>query len=91
MRADRFAVSRDHRERVRGRHILLLDDTWVSGAKIQSAAVTLRDAGASRVTALCVARWCRVDWDDHKALLDSCTDPYDPFICPVSGKNCVEG
>ncbi|WP_344873751.1 phosphoribosyltransferase [Allokutzneria multivorans] len=90
VRDDRFVLSEQHRERVRGRHVLLIDDTWVTGAKIQSAAVTLRDAGASRVTALCVARWCKVGWADHKALLDSRTDPYDPFICPVSGKNCVE-
>ncbi len=91
VRADRFNVPDKYRERVQGRHVLLLDDTWVTGAKIQSAAVTLRDAGASRVTALCVARWCKVSWSDHKALLDSRTDPYDPFVCPVSGKNCVEG
>lgn len=85
VRADRFTVPPEYVDRVAGKHVLLIEDTWVSGAKVQSAAVSLHDAGAARVTALCVARWCRDDWPAHKELLDSCTVPYDALTCPVTG------
>jgi hypothetical protein len=45
-----FAVSGD----VRDRRVLLLDDTWVTGARMASAAAALEDAGA-KVTAMVVA------------------------------------
>lgn len=86
---DRFTVPPEYADRVVDRHVLLVEDTWVSGANVQSAAVTLRDAGAARVTALCVARWCRDDWPAHQELLDSCTLPYDPLTCPVIGGTCA--
>lgn len=38
------------------RHVLLIDDTWTTGGNMQSAAVALKDVGARRVTAFCVAR-----------------------------------
>jgi hypothetical protein len=56
VRADRFTVPDDYLSRIRGRHVLVIDDTWISGSKVQSAAVTLKNAGASDVTALCVGR-----------------------------------
>ncbi len=85
VRSDRFVVPERYSDRVKGKHVLLVDDTWTSGAKAQSAAVALSDAGAEQVTALCVARWCRHDWPDHRELLDSCIEPYDAFECPVRG------
>ncbi|NYH80886.1 hypothetical protein FHR84_004258 [Actinopolyspora biskrensis] len=88
VRTDQFVVPDGYRERVMGKHVLLVDDTWTSGAKMQSAAVALSDAGAEQVTALCVARWCRHDWPDHRELLDSCAEPYDAFGCPVLGEGC---
>lgn len=47
---------------VSGRHVLLVEDTWVTGASVQSAAVALRRAGAHRVTVLCVARLITAQW-----------------------------
>lgn len=38
-------------------HVLLIDDTWVSGGTVMSATVALRSAGATRVSALVLARW----------------------------------
>ena len=38
------------------RHVLLIDDTWTTGGNVQSAAVSLKRAGAQRVTVFCVAR-----------------------------------
>lgn len=86
---DRFVVPAQRLDRVEGKHVLVVDDTWTSGAKIQSAAVTLKDAGAHRVTALCVTRWTRWDWADHEAFLATLNTPYDPLLCPVHGGVCA--
>ena len=83
---DRFAMPGGQQARVKGRHVLLVEDTWTSGAKAQSAAVALRDAGAAYVTVLCVMRWCRWDWPGHAELLRTLDKPYDPLWCPVFGK-----
>lgn len=39
-----------------GRSVLLLDDTYASGARLQSAAAALRDAGASALSAIVLGR-----------------------------------
>jgi hypothetical protein len=88
VRHDRFLVPDRHLDRVQDRSVLVVDDTWTSGAKIQSAAVALHDAGAKTVIALCVARWCRDNWADHRELLDRCAAPYDAFVCPTTGGAC---
>lgn len=44
------------------RHVLLVEDTWVTGASAQSAAIALHRAGAERVTILCVARMLSAQW-----------------------------
>ena len=41
---------------VRGRSVLLLDDTWTSGSSLVSAAAALKDAGASYVVGLTLGR-----------------------------------
>lgn len=50
----RFTVAEP--ARLRGARVLLVEDTWVSGANAQSAAAALHAAGASWVTVLTVAR-----------------------------------
>lgn len=85
---DRFAVAPQHHDRVRDHHVLIVDDTWTTGSKAQSAALAARAAGARHITILCVARWCRHDWDDHRTLLDRFTAPYDAAVCPVTGGPC---
>lgn len=90
VRADKFTVPDRFRDTVAGRHVLIIEDTWVTGAKIQSAAVAVKQAGATSVTGLCVARWCKSDWQDHRRLLDSCVDPYDAATCPVTGAECPQ-
>lgn len=52
MRPDSYEVVMD----VRGRNVLLVDDTWTSGASLQSAAVALKRRGAERVVGLVVGR-----------------------------------
>ncbi|MDP9092399.1 MAG: amidophosphoribosyltransferase [Actinomycetota bacterium] len=91
VRPDRFVVREEHLGLVAGQHVLLLDDTWTTGSKLQSAAVALRRAGAALVTGLCVARWCRWDWPDHAALLAELDVPYDARSCPAIDGICDRG
>jgi hypothetical protein len=85
---DRFVVPDEYRPQVAGQHVLVVEDTWVSGDKAQSAALALKAAGAMRVTILCVTRWLRYDWPDHRELIETLTEPYDAARCPVTGSFC---
>jgi hypothetical protein len=87
-RPDRFVLADQWKPSVHGRHVLVVDDTWVSGTKGQSAAITLKDAGAGAVTVLCLARWLDRDYGEHGALIDSLTGGYDALRCPVTGGAC---
>jgi predicted amidophosphoribosyltransferase len=72
-----------------GSHVLLMDDTWTGGGHAQSAALSLRRAGAARVSVLVVARWIKKDFGDNAGFLRDLADrDYDPVICPWTGANC---
>ena len=88
VRRDRFFVAEQYAHKVDGHRVLLIDDTWTSGSKAQSAALALRSAGALSVTVLCVGRWMHDDWPEHRAILDRFTDPYDATICPTTSEPC---
>ena len=67
-----------------GSRVLLLDDTWVSGASAQSAAVALKLAGAHRVVIVVLGR--HLNSADPRAgpLIARLTPvPYDPSTCAV--------
>jgi len=51
-----FAIDPLCADAVRGRKIVIVDDVMTSGASLHAAAQTLRDAGASHVTAIVFAR-----------------------------------
>lgn len=87
-RRDRFTAPATSIPAISGRHVLVVDDTWVSGDKSQSAALTLKAAGAARVTVLCAARWLRHDWPDHQHLIEVLREPYNARNCPVTGGTC---
>jgi hypothetical protein len=88
---DRFVVPAEYLSHVAGLHVLVVEDTWVSGDKAQSAALALKAAGAMRVTIVCVTRWLRYDWSDHRELINTLTGPYDAARCPVTGSSCPPG
>jgi hypothetical protein len=67
---DAFGVPPRFRHRVGAARILLVDDTYVSGARAQSAAAALRSSGARSVVVLPLARLLRPDRvPDHAAFL----------------------
>jgi hypothetical protein len=56
---DAFTVDPDRRRNIGGRGIVLLDDSYTTGATAQSAAFALRRAGAAAVLVLVLARAVR--------------------------------
>ncbi len=59
--AGAFTVPSSLRHLIDGRRVLLLDDTYVSGARSQSAAAALRRAGARAVVIVALGRVLRPD------------------------------
>jgi hypothetical protein len=53
--ADRFTL--DPEADLAGKHVLILDDTWTTGANAQSAVLAARGAGAAAVSVMVVGRW----------------------------------
>lgn len=75
-----FAVPPTLRGRVAGKRLVLLDDTYVSGARAQSAAAALRGAGASSVVIVALGRALRPDRvPAHARFLDRRRVASDPF------------
>ncbi len=74
---------------VAGQHVLLLDDTWTTGSRTQSAALAVRAAGATAVSVLVVGRWLEPNFGhNRKFIREKLTDDYDPWLCPVTGGAC---
>jgi hypothetical protein len=64
--------------------VLLLDDTWVSGASAQSAAAALKQAGARHVAVVVVGRHVNPDDLAARSLLAGLAPArYDPSTCAV--------
>jgi hypothetical protein len=86
LNVDRFAAD----ESAAGANVLLLDDTWVSGGSVQSAAAALKRAGATRVAAVVLGRHVNPDDPGNAALLTAIGWPggrtgYDPAKCAICG------
>ncbi len=67
---------------LRGEDVLLIDDTWTTGASAQSAAAALRAAGAGTVAAVVIGRHVNRGWganDQHLQALP----PFDWNECAV--------
>ena len=69
-----------------GQPVLLIDDTWTTGASAQSAAATLKKAGSGAVAAVVIGRHLNRDWGDNDRRLQALPSPFDwarCVCCPV--------
>jgi hypothetical protein len=63
--------------------VLLIDDTWTTGANAQSAAAALKSAGAGVVAILVVGRHVNREWRDNERRLKALRSPFDWTICAL--------
>ncbi|MEU4560996.1 phosphoribosyltransferase [Actinoplanes sp. NPDC023936] len=66
-RADRFLLPRVVPE---GSRILLIDDTWTTGGRLQSLAFALKSSGAEAVAAVVLGRHVNPDYEPAKPLIN---------------------
>jgi hypothetical protein len=66
-----------------GARVLLVDDTWTTGANAQSAAASLKRAGARCVGAVVIGRHLKREWRQNDGRLRSLPRPFDWTSCSV--------
>lgn len=76
---EKFACTRD----LRGASVLLIDDTWTTGANAQSAAAALKSAGAGAVAALVIGRHVNRGWRNNDRHLRALPLPFDWTRCAL--------
>lgn len=74
---DRFAAT----EALHGEPVLLIDDTWTTGANAQSAAATLKKAGSGPVAVVVIGRHLNRDWGENDRRLRELPTPFDWSRC----------
>jgi len=77
--AERYRASAD----AAGRSVLLIDDTWTTGANAQSAAAALKAAGAERVAVLVIGRYVNREWGHNDQQLRCLAGPFDWDRCAL--------
>jgi predicted amidophosphoribosyltransferase len=80
---DKYAATQP----VAGSSILLIDDTWTTGANAQSAAGALKAAGAGAVAAVVIGRHVNRDWRENDRRLNKISRPYDWSRCAVCAQD----
>jgi predicted amidophosphoribosyltransferase len=74
---ERFAATRD----LTGQTVLLVDDTWTTGASAQSAAAALKRGGATAVAAVVIGRHVKREWRENDARLRHTSEPFSWDSC----------
>jgi predicted amidophosphoribosyltransferase len=69
--------------RLDGRNVLLIDDTWTTGASAQSAAAALQAAGAQRVACVVIGRHVNREWYENDRRLHALATRFDWGTCPL--------
>jgi predicted amidophosphoribosyltransferase len=64
-----------------GEPVLLIDDTWTTGASAQSAAAALKLAGAGPVAGVAIGRHLNREWHENDRRLRGVTQPFDWDRC----------
>ncbi len=81
--AEKFRPTRQ----LRGQPVLLIDDTWTTGASAQSAAAALKAAGAGPVAGIVIGRHLNREWHENDRRLRGLSRPFDWEHCPVCAGN----
>jgi hypothetical protein len=66
-----------------GEDVLLVDDTWTTGASVQSAAGALKEAGAGVVGAVVFGRHVHEEFGDNADRLEQLPDTFDWDTCAL--------
>ena len=74
-----------------GQSVLLIDDTWTTGASAQSAAAALKRAGADTVAAVVIGRHVNRDWHENDARLSALARQFDWSACTVCAGSAGAG
>jgi hypothetical protein len=61
--------------------VLIIDDTWTTGANVQSAATALKEAGARTVAAVVIGRHLNRKWGQNEQRLRALDCPFDWTTC----------
>jgi hypothetical protein len=76
-------------DRIDGSAVLVIDDTWTTGANVQSAATVLKEAGAHTVAAVVIGRHLNREWGPNEQRLSALGRPFDwtrcAYCAPASG------
>jgi predicted amidophosphoribosyltransferase len=75
----KFETARD----LTGTSVLLIDDTWTTGANARSAAAALKQAGAATVAAVVIGRHLHRDYGDNDRQLGALSSPFDWEGCAL--------
>lgn len=68
---------------LKGESVLLVDDTWTTGASAQSAAAALRLVGGGPVAAVVIGRHLNRDWHENDRRLRGIARPFDWERCAL--------
>jgi len=66
-----------------GQSVLLIDDTWTTGATAQSAAATLKCAGAGPIAAVVIGRHLNREWHENDRRIRGIARPFDWQACAL--------
>ena len=73
--------------RLDGEPVLLIDDTWTTGASAQSAAAALKAVGAGPVAALVIGRHLNREWHENDRRIRGITLPFDWERCVLCSRS----
>lgn len=71
--------------RLRGERVLLIDDTWTTGASARSAAVALNHVGAGPIAVVVIGRYLNRRWGDNDRRLAALDPTFDWGRCAACG------
>jgi len=84
---DSLALGTGHE--IAGRRIVVFDDTWTTGAAVQTASVALKRAGAAAVVIVVLGRWANSSWAPVREFFGARPrGSHAADSCPVTGGAC---